>query len=46
LFVFIVGGELDQLLGRFGELAEAAAVLALSLWICHFLYRRKIFVRL
>jgi len=41
-----VGGELNQLLGRFGELAVATAVLALSLWICHFLYRRKIFLRL
>jgi predicted acyltransferase len=42
----LVGGDVFQGLGRFGDLAVALVVVALSLWICHLLYRRKIFLRL
>jgi len=42
-----VGGELNELaFGRYGELAVAVTGLAISLAICYFLYRRKIFIRL
>jgi len=41
-----VGGDVGQALGRFGELASALVVMALTFWICRFLYRRKIFLRL
>ena len=41
-----VGGDVNQLLGRYGQLAIASVVVAMSLWLCYFLYRRKIFLRL
>jgi predicted acyltransferase len=40
------GGDVSQALGRFGELGTALAVVGLTLWICRFLHRRRIFLRL
>ncbi|MBU6399839.1 MAG: DUF1624 domain-containing protein [Verrucomicrobia bacterium] len=41
-----VGGDLNQRFGAGGDLAVAIASLALVFGFCHFLYRRKIFLRL
>jgi predicted acyltransferase len=41
-----VGGDVYQLLGPYGQLAIAAVVVAMTFGLCHFLYRRKIFLRL
>ncbi len=42
-----VGGDLKTLyLGRYGELAVALVGMAITVAICRFLYRRKIFLRL
>jgi predicted acyltransferase len=41
-----VGGDVNQLLGRYGQLAIAAVVVAMTFGLCYFLYRRKIFLRL
>ncbi len=41
-----VGGDLKKLyLGRYGDLAAALVSVAITFGICHFLYRRKIFLR-
>ena len=43
----LVGGELNShFFGRFGPLAIAIVVVAMTLVLCRFLYRRKIFLRL
>ncbi|HWY88873.1 MAG TPA: heparan-alpha-glucosaminide N-acetyltransferase domain-containing protein [Gemmataceae bacterium] len=43
----LVGGELNShFLGRFGPLAIAIVVVAMTLVLCRFLYQRKIFLRL
>jgi len=43
----LVGGELNShFFGRFGSLAIAIVVVAMTLVLCWFLYRRKIFLRL
>lgn len=41
-----VGGDLGVCLGRGADLAVTIVVMAISFWICRFLYRRKIFLRL
>jgi predicted acyltransferase len=41
-----VGGDLGACLGRGADLAVTIVVMAISFWICRFLYRRKIFLRL
>jgi predicted acyltransferase len=41
-----VGGDLNHLFGRSGELAMIAVVMAMTFGICYFLYRRRIFLRL
>jgi predicted acyltransferase len=40
-----VGGELNSYCGVYGQLVVAVASLILELWFLHFLYRRKIFLR-
>jgi predicted acyltransferase len=42
----LVGGDLKPYLGDYAELANALVVTAMSLGLCFFLYRRKIFLRL
>jgi predicted acyltransferase len=42
-----VGGDLNKLyLGRWGDLAVALVGMAITIGICRFMYRRKIFLRL
>ena len=41
-----VGGDLERYCGVYGHLVVAVASLVLELWFLHFLYRRKIFLRL
>jgi predicted acyltransferase len=41
-----VGGDLGVCLGRGADLAATIVIMAISFWICRFLYRRKIFLRL
>jgi hypothetical protein len=45
-----VGGDVNNFLNRVlpgsGDLALAAANLLIAFWIVHFLYRRKVFIRL
>ncbi|MHB8519174.1 MAG: acyltransferase family protein [Limisphaerales bacterium] len=41
-----VGGDLNQWFGACGSLVVAVAGLMLVFWFAHFLYRRKIFLRL
>jgi predicted acyltransferase len=41
-----VGGDVAVWLGRYAELTRSAVALALALWLCWFLYRRRIFLRL
>jgi len=41
-----VGGDIRIFLGRYSELTLALVTGALGLWLVHFLYRRKIFLRL
>jgi predicted acyltransferase len=42
----LVGGDLQDHLGNFGPMVEAIVVVAMTLGLCYFLYRRKIFLRL
>lgn len=46
----LVGGDVNNFLNRVlpgsGDLALAAANLLIAFWIVHFLYRRKVFIRL
>jgi predicted acyltransferase len=42
----LVGGDLNDSMGRYGELAIAAVVVILTFALCRFLYVRKIFLRL
>ncbi len=41
----LVGGDLNQYFGRYGELVLALTTLALIFWFLRFLYQRKIFLR-
>ena len=41
-----VGGPIEQALGNYGDLLVTCGVLAVSFLLVHFLYRRKIFLRL
>jgi len=41
-----VGGDLNHYFGRFGQLAIASVVIAMTFGLCLFLYRRTIFLRL
>lgn len=40
------GGDIKSLLGAYSDLVLAVASLGLIFWLVHFLYRRKIFLRL
>jgi len=40
-----VGGDVAHMFGKADELVLTMVILALSFWICRFLYRRKIFLR-
>ena len=40
------GGDVSHLLGSFSGLVQALLTLAMVFWLVHFLYRRKIFLRL
>ena len=40
-----VGGELNTYFGVYGDLTVAVTSLLLEFWLLHFLYRRKIFLR-
>ena len=40
-----VGGQLNGYFGNYGQLIIALATIALTFWFLHFLYRRKIFLR-
>jgi hypothetical protein len=40
------GGDISRLLGPFSGLTQALLTLAMVFWLVHFLYRRKIFLRL
>jgi predicted acyltransferase len=40
-----VGGDINRYCGVYGHLVVAVASLILELWFLHFLYRRKIFLR-
>jgi predicted acyltransferase len=40
-----VGGDLNHYFGSAGQLLIACTVMALTFWLCHFLYRRRIFLR-
>ena len=42
----LVGGEMNHVFGRYGELVLALTTLALGFWFLRFLYQRKIFLRL
>lgn len=42
----LVGGEINHVFGRYGELVLALTTLALGFWFLRFLYQRKIFLRL
>jgi predicted acyltransferase len=42
----LVGGDLKPYFGKWDELVSACVVVAITLGLCHFLYRRKIFLRL
>jgi len=42
----LVGGEVNHVFGRYGELVLALTTLALGFWFLRFLYQRKIFLRL
>lgn len=42
----LVGGDLNRYCGVYGELVVAVTSLIIELWFLHFLYRRKIFLRL
>jgi predicted acyltransferase len=44
--LLFVGGDVQEFLGRYGPLAVALVVMALVFGSCHFLYRRRIFLRL
>jgi hypothetical protein len=41
-----VGGDIRILLGNFADLAQAIVGTAFALCVVHFLYRRKLFLRL
>ena len=41
----LVGGEVNQYFGRYGELILALTTLALGFWFLRFLYQRRIFLR-
>jgi predicted acyltransferase len=41
----LVGGDVGDWLGRFGPLALLFVTLGLALALCHFLYRRRIFLK-
>jgi predicted acyltransferase len=41
-----VGGDVARGLGNYADLVRAAVALLLAFWLVHFLYRRKIFLRL
>jgi predicted acyltransferase len=41
-----VGGDVAVWLGKYGDLTKAVVALAMALTVVHFLYRRKIFLRL
>jgi predicted acyltransferase len=40
-----VGGDLNRYCGVYGDLMVAVAIFILEFWLLHFLYRRKIFLR-
>jgi predicted acyltransferase len=42
----LVGGDLKPYFGQWHALVSACVVVAMTLGLCHFLYRRKIFLRL
>jgi predicted acyltransferase len=41
-----VGGDIRALIGNFADLAQALIATAFALYVVHFLYRRKIFLRI
>jgi predicted acyltransferase len=41
-----VGGDVRNFFGSYGDFAQAVVTLLLVFWVVHFLYRRKIFLRL
>ncbi|HNQ88338.1 MAG TPA: DUF5009 domain-containing protein [Verrucomicrobiota bacterium] len=42
----LVGGPVQQAMGVYGNLLGAVVALGLCFWICGFLYRRRVFLRL
>jgi len=40
------GGDVSRLLSSFSGLVQALLTLVMVFWLVHFLYRRKIFLRL
>ena len=42
----LVGGDIQVALGRYGPLVTSLVTAGMALWLVHFLYRRKVFLRL